>query len=127
MLSLKIIVASTRPGRKGPAIAQWLQQHAEAHKGFAIEMLDLATINLPFMDEPEHPRFKKYHHAHTKQWSATIDSADAFLIVMPEYNYGFTAPLKNALDYLFQEWAHKPIGLVSYGGMSGGIRVQRRC
>ena len=123
MLKLKIIVASTRPSRKGPAVAQWILDTAKAHGAFEVELLDLAAINLPMMDEAEHPRFRKYEHAHTKAWSAMIDSADAFIFVMPEYNFGYTAPLKNAIDYLFQEWSNKPLGLVSYGGVSGGLRA----
>ncbi|MFT3934016.1 MAG: NAD(P)H-dependent oxidoreductase [Chitinophagaceae bacterium] len=123
MHNLKIILASTRPGRKGPAIANWIHEKANNHKGFNVELLDLAAINLPFLDEPEHPRMRKYHHEHTKKWSATIDSADAFIMVTPEYNFSMTAPLKNALDFLFWEWAKKPVAFVSYGGMSGGIRA----
>ena len=123
MLKLKIILASTREGRKGPAVAQWILDAAKAHGAFEVELLDLAAINLPFLDEPNHPRLKQYTHEHTKAWSATIDSADAFIFVMPEYNFGYTAPLKNALDFVFQEWAHKPLGLVSYGGVSGGLRA----
>ena len=123
MLKLKIILASTREGRKGPAVAQWIMETAKAHGAYEVELLDLASINLPFLDEPNHPRLKQYTHEHTKAWSATIDSADAFIFVMPEYNFGYTAPLKNALDFVFQEWAHKPLGLVSYGGVSGGLRA----
>ncbi|WP_262287390.1 NADPH-dependent FMN reductase [Micromonospora sp. MA102] len=88
-----------------------------------MELVDLAEWNLPFMDEPNHPRLRRYVHQHTRDWSATIDRADAFLIVMPEYNFGYTAPLKNAIDYLAHEWAYKPVGLVSYGGVSAGTRA----
>jgi NAD(P)H-dependent FMN reductase len=62
-------------------------------------------------------------HEHTKRWSATVAAADAVVFVMPEYNRTFTAPLKNALDYLYYEWNYKPVGLVSYGGVSGGLRA----
>ncbi len=123
MFNLKIIIASTRPGRKGPAIAQWVTETAQADPRFSVEVLDLATINLPLMDEPNHPRLQQYQHQHTKDWSATIAAADAFIFVMPEYNFGYTAPIKNALDYLFNEWAHKPVGLVSYGGIGAGMRA----
>jgi NAD(P)H-dependent FMN reductase len=122
MFSLKIITASTRPGRKGPSMSAWIYNKALAHEGFTVELLDLAEINLPFMDEPEHPRLKKYHHEHTKKWSAIIDAADAFVMVIPEYNYGFTAPLKNASDFLSHEWGAKPVAFVSYGGVAGGTR-----
>jgi len=123
MHKLKIILASTRPGRKGPAIASWVFDKAKEHTDFDTELLDLAVINLPMMDEPEHPRFKKYQHEHTKKWSAIIDEADAFIFVMPEYNFGYTAPLKNAIDYLSHEWGYKPVGFVSYGGIAAGTRA----
>ena len=123
MFSLKIISGSTRPGRKGPAVADWILQHAHANGNFEVELLDLAVINLPFLDEPEHPRLKKYQHEHTKEWSRKIDAADAFIIVTPEYNFSMPATIKNALDFVYQEWNNKPVGFVSYGGMSGGIRA----
>ena len=120
---LTIIVASTRPGRIGPAVGRWFTPIAEAHGGFTVRVVDLAELDLPMMDEPNHPRMQRYTHDHTKAWSAIVAGSDAFVFVMPEYNYSFTAPLKNALDYLFVEWEHKPVGLVSYGGMSGGLRA----
>jgi NAD(P)H-dependent FMN reductase len=122
MFNLKIIIASTRPGRKGPAIAKWIISKASEMNDFQVEVLDLAEINLPLMDEPEHPRLKKYQHQHTKEWSAKIESADSFIMVTPEYNYGLTAPLKNAIDYLSIEWGFKPVAFVSYGGLAGGTR-----
>jgi NAD(P)H-dependent FMN reductase len=74
-------------------------------------------------DEPKHPRLQEYTHQHTKDWSATISRADAFVFVIPEYNYGFNAAIKNAIDYLHHEWKYKPVGLVSYGGVSAGTRA----
>lgn len=123
MPKLLIVIASTRPGRVGLPVARWFEAHARAHGGFEIEVADLAEIDLPFMDEPNHPRLRKYIHQHTKDWSARVEAADAFALVMPEYNYGFTAPLKNAIDYLHMEWVYKPVGLVSYGGISAGTRA----
>ncbi|MFE9959703.1 NADPH-dependent FMN reductase [Micromonospora sp. NPDC005299] len=124
MSTLQIIIASTRPGRLGLPVAEWINTVAVKHGGFdQVELVDLAEWNLPFMDEPNHPRLRRYVHRHTRDWSATIDRADAFLIVMPEYNFGYTAPLKNAIDYLAHEWAYKPVGLVSYGGVSAGTRA----
>ncbi len=122
-LNLQIIIASTRPGRKGPVIGQWIYERAVAYGAFDAELVDLAALNLPFMDEPNHPRLRQYTHQHTKDWSAKVDAADAFVFVTPEYNYGIIAPLKNAIDYLHQEWAYKPVGFVSYGGVAGGTRA----
>ncbi len=121
--TLMIIIASTRPGRVGLPVAQWFERRARTHSGFAIDLVDLAALNLPFMDEPNHPRLRQYTHQHTKDWSARVAAADAFVFVMPEYNYGFNAPLKNAIDYLQHEWAYKPVGFVSYGGISAGTRA----
>lgn len=123
LLKLGVIIASTRPGRAGLPIGQWIYNRATEHPAFDVEMMDLGEINLPLMDEPNHPRLRNYTLQHTMDWSAKVDAADAFVFVMPEYNYSMTAPLKNAIDYLFQEWHYKPVGLVSYGGMSGGIRA----
>jgi NAD(P)H-dependent FMN reductase len=120
---LQIIVASTRPGRVGKPVSDWFAAQAIAHGGFQVEVVDLAVVNLPFFDEPRHPRFGDYVHDHTKQWSATISRGDAYVFVTPEYNYGFNAVLKNALDFLNKEWAYKPAGIVSYGGVAAGTRA----
>jgi NAD(P)H-dependent FMN reductase len=120
---LLIIIASTRPGRVGLPVGQWVTEQARKHGGFEVDVADLAEIDLPLMDEPNHPRLRQYTREHTKAWSRRVDAADAFVFVMPEYNHGYTAPLKNAIDYLVQEWQYKPVGLVSYGGISGGLRA----
>jgi NAD(P)H-dependent FMN reductase len=121
---LEIIVASTRPGRVGLPVAKWFEAEAKAHGGFdEVELVDLAEVNLPFFNEAKHPRLGEYEHQHTKDWSAKVAEADAFVFVMPEYNYGFNAELKNALDYLHHEWLYKAVGLVSYGGVAAGTRA----
>lgn len=120
---LQVLVASTRPGRIGRAVGEWFTSVARDHGGFDVELIDLAEVDLPFMDEPKHPRMRRYEHTHTREWSETIERADAFAFVMPEYNHGFNAPLKNAIDFLWNEWNHKPVGLVGYGGVSAGARA----
>lgn len=123
MYQLKVILASTRSGRKGPKVAEWFMGTIKDNPNFEAELLDLKKINLPFLDEPEHPKLHHYHHDHTKAWSKLIEPADAIVIVTCEYNFGYPAPLKNALDYLYQEWNYKPVGFVSYGGIAGGTRA----
>ncbi|MGW3346839.1 NADPH-dependent FMN reductase [Nonomuraea rubra] len=120
---LQVIVASTRPGRAGRAVADWVHGKAVASGLFEVELVDLAEVKLPFLDEPHHPRLKQYVNAHTKEWSAIVDRADAYVFVTPEYNHSYPGVLKNALDYLHHEWQHKPAGFVSYGGVSGGTRA----
>ena len=122
MPRLLIIIASTRPGRVGLPVGRWFERVAREHGGFEVQVADLAEVALPFLDEPHHPRLRKYTHEHTHAWSATVDAADAIVLVTSEYNYGYPAPLKNALDYLSQEWRHKALGFVSYGGIAAGTR-----
>ena len=122
MLKLHVIIASTRPGRVGPAIGNWFHEFALKHGTFEVELVDLAEVNLPLLDEAAHPMQQKYEHEHTKRWSASVDAADAFVFVTPEYNFSSPASLVNALDYLYIEWNYKPVAFVSYGGQSGGIR-----
>ncbi|MEV0804988.1 GNAT family N-acetyltransferase [Micromonospora sp. NPDC050200] len=124
-MNILVIVASTRPGRLGPAIADWFVRATlpeAARDGIAVDVADLADIGLPLLDEPEHPSSGIYVHEHTRAWSRRVAAADAFVVVTPEYNYGMPAALKNALDFLYHEWAWKPVGFVSYGNTSAGTR-----
>ncbi len=118
-----VIISSVREGRAGPAVGRWVQQLARDHGGFEVTVADLKEIDLPLMTEPHHPRLRQYTQPKTREWSERVDEADAFVIVTPEYNHGLPAPLVNALDYLLHEWAFKPVGLVGYGGASGGMRA----
>jgi len=120
---LSIITVSTRPGRAGFPLSTWILERAKSHGGFEIQHIDLKDENLPLFDESAHPRLRQYQHEHTKRWSAKIDATDAFVFVTPEYNHATPPSFINALTYLVQEWAHKPVGFVSYGGPAGGIRA----
>jgi NAD(P)H-dependent FMN reductase len=122
---LRIIIGSTRPGRVGTSVAAWITERAIDHGGFDVQVTDLAELGLPMLNEPNHPRLRQYVHQHTKDWSALVDGSDAFIFVTPEYNHGFSAPLKNAIDYLHNEWQHKPAGIVSYGGVAAGTRAMQ--
>ena len=123
MYKLKIISSTVRPGRKGPTVAKWITDLAQQH-GFDVEMLDLGVIDLPLMNEPMHPVLRQYVHDHTKQWSAKIEEADAFIFVTAEYYYSYPASLRNALEYLTHEWGYKAAGLVSYSaGAFAGVRA----
>jgi NAD(P)H-dependent FMN reductase len=119
---LYVIVASTRDGRQGRAVADWAFEQVLQHDRFDAELVDLKEVNLPLFNEPRHPRLRQYEHAHTQAWSARIEKGDAFVIVTPEYNYGSPPSLLNAFDYLVHEWAYKPVGFVSYGGLAAGTR-----
>ncbi len=120
---LHVVIASTRPARMGPSVAQWFAQVAQEQGDFAVEVVDLAEVNLPLFNETAHPSTGQYEHEATKRWSAKVQEGDAFVFVTPEYNFMPPPALVNALDYLVQEWHYKPCAFVSYGGMSGGVRA----
>ena len=124
MPTLQILTVSTRDDRKGPLVAAWFLDQARAHGGFDLEPVDLAEVGLPLFDEPKHPRFGDYAHEHTRRWSAIVDARRR--LRLRHARSTTTAPppsLINALDYLIREWAYKPVGFVSYGGVSAGTRA----
>lgn len=120
---LTVVIASTRPGRAGLPIGTWFAAEAGAREDFEIRVVDLAELDLPFLAEPHHPRLRQYTLDSTWDWSAQIAASDAIVFVTPEYNYGYPAPLKNAIDTISAEWAHLPVGFVSYGGIAAGTRA----
>jgi len=122
-LKLNIIIGSTRPGRVGPTLAAWFDAFAREHGKFEPVLVDLADFALPVYDEPKHPRLQEYMHDHTKAWAASVAAGDAYVFVSPEYNYFAPPALVNAIQYLSREWAYKPAGILSYGGISGGLRA----
>ena len=122
-LKLHTIICSTRPGRVGPAVANWFHELAASHAGFDAELVDLDSFKLPVFDEPYHPSMQKYQHQHTLRWAASVNEADAYVFVTPEYNYCPPPGFGNSLNYLYREWNYKACGFVSYGGLSGGLRA----
>ena len=119
-IRLMVIIGSVRPGRCGLSVALWVHEQVTERGGFDIDFVDLAELNLPMVDEVRLPRLHDYSRRHTAAWSARVAQADAFLFVSPEINFSYAPALKNALDFLFDEWGRKPVGLVSYGGRGGG-------
>jgi NAD(P)H-dependent FMN reductase len=121
---LNVILASTRPDRVGARVAEWFVPIARDHAGFDVVLVDLAELGLPLLDEPTPAvEGRPYEREHTRRWSELTAAADAYVIVTPEYNQGYPASLKNALDFLYYEWNDKPVAFVSYGMTSGGMRA----
>src|SRR5206468_12600854 len=119
MLRIAIIIGSTRPGRKGKAVAKWVYESAQKHSDAEIELVDIKDFDLPLLDEPVSPIMGQYIHQHTKTWSEKIASFDAYVFVTPEYNHGTSGALKNAIDFLYHEWTNKAAGFIGYGGTAG--------
>ena len=122
-LKLQVIICSTRPGRVGPSVAHWFNEFAQRHGKFESSLVDLADFHLPLYDEAHHPVQRNYEKEHTRKWSECVTQADAYVFVLPEYNYGPPPSFVNALNYVYKEWNHKACGFVSYGGVSGGLRA----
>lgn len=124
-LKIGVMISSTRPTRVGPKIADWFMNEVKKYPDLQFDLIDLAEINLPFLDEPESPSTGNYAHEHTKKWSKLVDSYDGFVWITAEYNHGYPAPLKNAIDSAYHEWAKKPVAFVGYGGMGGARAIEQ--
>ncbi|MFJ3214751.1 NADPH-dependent FMN reductase [Kitasatospora sp. NPDC086801] len=123
MTRIGIIVGSTRPGRRAAGVADWVaKKGAELLPDTEFGIVDLADFALPLLDEPHPPMFGRYTKEHTRAWAAAVDGYDGYVFVVPEYNHSIPAVLKNALDYLYNEWGDKAAGFVGYG-VSGGTRA----
>ena len=118
---IAVVIGSNRPRRICSEIAAWVQRALRAAELNEVELVDLQEIDLPFLDEPIMPAQGLYDHEHTVRWSELVRSCDGFVFVFPQYNWGYPAVLKNALDFLYHEWADKPAALVSYGSRGGGL------
>lgn len=125
-MKIAILVGSTRPGRKGTHVAQWVLERANQRGDAEFEIVELADFDLPLLCEPVIPGAanREYEIPQTRAWSAKIDEFDGFVWVTPEYNHGVPAAMKNALDVLYPEWTHKAVGFVSYGANEGVRAVE---
>ncbi|AWT42934.1 MULTISPECIES: NADPH-dependent FMN reductase [Streptomyces] len=119
-LQLTVIIGSSREGRTGPAVARWFVAEAESCAMFDVDVLDLAGVELP-LSLTQDPGSESAELLAAV--GARLESADAFVVITPEYNHSFTAPMKNLIDWHRTPWQAKPIGFVSYGGLSGGLRA----
>jgi NAD(P)H-dependent FMN reductase len=122
-LKIKIIVGSTRPNRFSQMPAQWIFDLAKQRSDLDVELLDLREYPLPFFEEPMPPGMAKdsYTNPVVVRWREKIGDADGFVICTPEYNHGYPAVLKNAMDYVYLAWSRKAVAFISWGG-SGGTR-----
>jgi NAD(P)H-dependent FMN reductase len=123
-LHIGVVTGSTRPGRVNESVARWAFEVARQRTDAEYELVDIASYNLPLLDEPVPPSRGQYSKEHTKAWATTIGALDGFVFVTPEYNHGTSAALKNAIDFLYREWNNKAAGFVSYGSASGVRAVE---
>jgi NAD(P)H-dependent FMN reductase len=121
---IAIILGSTRPGRNGKAVADWVFDIAKQRDDAEYELIDLLDYNLPHLDEAMPPIMGQYSQPHTKAWAEKIASFDGYVFVTPEYNHSTSGALKNAIDFLYAEWNNKAAGFVSYGGVGGARAVE---
>lgn len=127
-IKIKVIVGSTRQNRFSEKPAYWIFEEVKKKGGVDVELLDLRDYPMPFYNEPTSPAMIKdgnYPNEIVKKWAEKIKEADAYIVVTPEYNHGYPAVLKNAMDHVYYEWNNKPVGFVSYGGVGGARSVEQ--
>lgn len=122
-LRIAVILGSTRPGRNGEAVADWVMQQA-AGRDAAYELVDIADHDLPLLDEPVPPSQGQYQHEHTKRWAAVVARYDGYVFVTPEYNHSTSGALKNAIDHAYAEWNDKAAAFVGYGSLGAGRAIE---
>ena len=123
-LKIAVVLGSTRPGRNGKGVADWVLEKAQDRTDATYELVDLADYPLPHLDEPLPPALGLYQHDHTKSWAAKVAQYDGFVFVTPEYNHSTSGVLENAIDFLQAEWHDKAAALVGYGGVGGARAVE---
>ncbi|WP_340537582.1 NADPH-dependent FMN reductase [Nocardioides sp. GXZ039] len=123
-MRIAIVIGSTRPGRRGREVGEWVYKIAAERDDATYELVDLLDFDLTLLAEETLPGAanRQYENPNTRRWSETVDSYDGFVWVTAEYNHGVPAALKNAFDLLSPEWNHKAVGLVAYGA-DGGVRA----
>ena len=126
-LKIYVILSSTRPSRFGEQPAKWIFEKAKTREELDVELIDLRDLKLPFFDEPKSPNSSGgvYENKDAAAWADKVGEADGFIIVTPEYNHGYPAVLKNALDYVYKQWNNKPVAFVSYGTAGGARSVEQ--
>jgi NAD(P)H-dependent FMN reductase len=125
---ISVIVGSTREGRFSEKPARWILQHLKKREDVDAQLLDLRDFPMPFLDQPATPAMPgraPYKNEVVHRWTAAIAQSDGFVFVTPEYNYGTSAVLKNAIDWVYPEWNRKAAGFVSYGSAMGARAVQQ--
>ena len=123
-VKIGIIIGSTRPSRVGATIGKWAYDSLPKKAGVSYDLIDLAEENLPFLKDSAMPAMEKYDQESTKKWSEKIKSYDGYIWVTSEYNAAPPAPLKNAIDTVYNEWSKKPVAFVGYGGFGGARAIE---
>lgn len=124
-MKIQVILGSTRPQRQSEKVGKWVIEQISKNKEVKAELIDLRDWPLPFYNEVSGVGYLKGNFSIdlAKKWGKKIGEADGYIIVTPEYNHGYSAVLKNALDYAYVEWNNKPVAFVAYGGMVSGSRA----
>lgn len=124
-LKLLVIVGSDRPGRIGERVSKWVGKSLQAFPEFAVDFADLAQLDLGLKLSSHHPRTGIYEGG-VRELATKLGTADAFIIITPEYNHGYSAILKHAIDSVYAEWFTKAGAIISYGAASGGLRASEQ-
>jgi NAD(P)H-dependent FMN reductase len=122
---IAVVIGSTRPTRITGGIASWVRDELASTSALNYELVDLADVNLPFLDETFMAALGQYEHDHTRRWSELIQKFGGFIFVFPQYNWGYPAVLKNALDFLYDEWANKPATFLTFGTRGGSRAAEQ--
>jgi NAD(P)H-dependent FMN reductase len=121
-----VVVGTTREGRFSEKVAAWLMDRLEARDDLVPELADLRDHPLPFFDQTLAPAYGHRDYApEVARWAERVEAADGYLMVTSEYNHGYPAVLKNALDHVFPEFNRKPVAFAGYGNAGGARAIEQ--
>lgn len=124
-MNLQIIIGSIRDGRAAKPVGEWAYRAASRRDNWHVELIDLKEWNLPLLNFFKPPIMGDYEDPLQQQWAAKVAQRDGYLFISPEYNHGYSPALKNALDYIYHEWARKPASFISYGSVEGARGIEQ--
>ena len=124
-MHIQVVIGSVREGRRAKPVGDWVYQQGAARPDCSVELVDLKEWNLPLFNLAKPPIMGDYEDALQQRWADKVGQADGYLFVAPEYNHGYSPVLKNALDYVYDEWTRKPASFVTYGGVAGARAVEQ--
>ncbi len=127
MKKLLLVKSSVRSGRLADTITELVLDELKAYPEFDVQIADFKELPLPFFDAPHSPSDAAFAPTDPNviTWTRMVGEADAVILLTAEYNYSFTAVLKNAIDWIYKEWTGKPVAFIGYGWVGGERAIKQ--
>ena len=125
MKKILVVTSSVRESRIADKVLETVKAELATNPDYEVSVADFKTVPLPFFDSAVSPSSEEFAptDANVIKWTKMVEEADALVMLVAEYNYSFTAVLKNAIDWMAKPWNEKPVALVGYGWVGGSRAI----